>query len=78
MLKSNILLNPNFQIACGVNLIIMMTMATIVPAFPGIMQRFDIDEGAVGLLITAFSIPAFIFGPVGGLSPIDWVEKGYW
>jgi ACDE family multidrug resistance protein len=67
MPKSSILLNPNFQLACGVNLMIMMTMAVIVPAFPGIMQKFNIDENAVGLLITAFSIPTFIFGPMGGV-----------
>ena len=67
MSKTSIFLNHNFQIACGLSLTIMMMVAAIAPAFPGIMQYFNIDEKSVGMLITAFSIPSFIFGPLGGI-----------
>jgi ACDE family multidrug resistance protein len=62
-----ILSNTNFQIVCSVSLLTMMMVAGIVPAFPSIMQRFGIGEQAVGLLITGFSLPAFLFGPIGGV-----------
>lgn len=64
---NRILRNRNFQIVSATSLLIMMMVAAIVPAFPVIMQKFNVDEAAVGLLITAFSLPTFIFGPLGGI-----------
>jgi ACDE family multidrug resistance protein len=67
MQEINIYRDHNFQIVCSVGLIVMMTVAAIVPAFPKIVEAFEINKQTVGLLITAFSLPCFLFAPLGGI-----------
>jgi len=67
MEENNIYHNHNFQIVCSVGLMVMMSVAAIVPAFPEIVKTFRITEQSVGLLITVFTLPCFLFAPLGGI-----------
>jgi ACDE family multidrug resistance protein len=67
--------NHNFQLAAGVNLLTMMTVVIIVPAFPKIVETFGISDQSVGMLITAFTLPVFLFAPVAGVMADRWGRK---
>lgn len=67
MQQINIYRDRNFLIVCSIGLMVMMTVATIVPAFPKIVEAFELKEQTVGLLITAFTLPCFLFAPLGGI-----------
>ena len=60
-------LNRNYQISMSGSLMVMMIAAPIVPAFPKIISAFGISEQSVGLLLTAYTLPCFFFGPLGGV-----------
>jgi len=59
--------NRNFQIVCGVGLIGMMMVSMIVPAFPRIVETLGATEQSIGLLITAYTLPGFLFAPLAGI-----------
>ncbi len=59
--------NRNFLIACSGNLMVMMIAAPIVPAFPKMVEVLGVTTQSVGLIITAYTLPNFIFGPLGGI-----------
>jgi ACDE family multidrug resistance protein len=67
MREISICRDRNFLIICSVGLMLMMTVATIVPAFPKIVEAFELNEQTVGLLITVFTLPCFLFAPLGGI-----------
>ncbi|MFC1845970.1 MFS transporter [Chloroflexota bacterium] len=67
MAETNIYRNHNFLIACGVNLMGMMCVAVIVPAFPQMVDALGIGEQSIGLVITAFTLPGFLFAPLAGI-----------
>ena len=60
-------LNRNYQISMSGSILVMMIAAPIVPAFPRIIEAFGISEQSVGLLLTAYTAPCFICGPLGGI-----------
>lgn len=51
----------------GVTLIAVMGIASITPAFPGIISYFGISTQQVGLLIAAFTLPGVFLTPVTGV-----------
>jgi MFS family permease len=51
----------------GVTLIAVMGIASITPAFPGIISYFGISTQQVGLLIAAFTLPGVFLTPVTGI-----------
>ena len=67
--------NRNFQLAAGANLLTMMAVSIIVPAFPKIVEVFGISDQSVGLLISAFTLPGFLFCPVAGVMADRWGRK---
>ena len=67
MTEISIYCNRNFQIALGASIVMMMMVATIVPAFPKVMEAFKLTEQSVGLLITVHTLPGFLFAPLGGI-----------
>jgi ACDE family multidrug resistance protein len=67
--------NHNFQLAAGLGLLVMMTVSIIVPAFPKIVEAFGISNQSVGLLISAFTLPGFLFCPVTGIMADRWGRK---
>ncbi len=56
-----------FQIIVGVSLVAFMGIPSITPAFPKIVQDLDISPQMVGLLITAFTLPNVLLGPILGV-----------
>jgi ACDE family multidrug resistance protein len=67
MTDTKIYCNHNFLIAISASMMVMMIAAAIVPAFPSIIATFNINAQDVGLLITAYTLPSFLFGPLGGV-----------
>ena len=60
-------LEKNVIIIFGVTLIAVMGIASITPAFPGIIQYFGISIQQVGWLIAAFTLPGIFLTPVTGI-----------
>jgi len=45
----------------------MMMVAIIVPAFPKMVEALGVSEQSIGLLITAYTLPGFLFAPLAGI-----------
>ena len=60
-------IEKNMIIIFGVTLIAVMGIASITPAFPGIIQYFGISTQQVGWLIAAFTLPGIFLTPVTGI-----------
>ncbi|MGE5394414.1 MAG: MFS transporter [Candidatus Saccharibacteria bacterium] len=60
-------LEKNVLIIFGVTLIAVMGIASITPAFPGIIKYFGISIQQVGWLIAAFTLPGIFLTPVTGI-----------
>jgi len=67
MTNTKVYCNHNFLIAISASMMVMMIAAAIGPAFPKIVETVGINEQDVGLLITAYTFPSFLFGPLGGV-----------
>ena len=68
MSKSNSFgIEKNRFIIFGVTLIAVMGIASITPAFPGIIKYFGISTQQVGWLIAAFTLPGIFLTPVSGI-----------
>ncbi len=59
--------DPNLNIVFGVTLLAVMGVSSIAPVFPSVARELDIPLGAVGLLITVFTLPGIILTPVLGV-----------
>ncbi|MCB2221508.1 MAG: MFS transporter [Bacteroidetes bacterium] len=62
-----LLRDNNLHIIFSITLIAVMGVASITPAFPTIIEKFNIDREKIALLITAFTIPGVILTPVMGV-----------
>lgn len=60
-------IEKNVIIIFGVTLIAVMGIASITPAFPGIIKYFGISTQQVGWLIAAFTLPGIFLTPVTGI-----------
>ncbi len=60
-------IEKNVVIIFGVTLIAVMGIASITPAFPGIIRYFGISTQQVGWLIAAFTLPGVFLTPVTGI-----------
>lgn len=60
-------IEKNMAIIFGVTLIAVMGIASITPAFPGIIKYFGISTQQVGWLIAAFTLPGVFLTPVTGV-----------
>lgn len=60
-------IEKNMVIIFGVTLIAVMGIASITPAFPGIISYFGISTQQVGWLIAAFTLPGVFLTPVTGV-----------
>jgi len=63
-LKPRLYLNRNLQIIFALTLMGVMGVVSITPAFPLIIEHFNINYKQVGLLITAFTLPGIFLTPV--------------
>ncbi|MFV0593828.1 MAG: MFS transporter [Draconibacterium sp.] len=67
MSSESVFKNKNLYIIFGITLIAMMGVASITPAFPDIIQYFDISPQQVGGLIVAFTLPGVFLTPFTGI-----------
>ena len=65
--ESTFAIEKNMIIIFGVTLIAVMGIASITPAFPGIIKYFGISTQQVGWLIAAFTLPGIFLTPVSGI-----------
>ncbi|MCC5623075.1 MFS transporter [Nostoc sp. CHAB 5715] len=70
-----IYLELNFQIICAVVLIAVLGVSSVTPAFPKLAKDLNINPKNLGLLITAFTLPSLILGPVVGILADRWGRK---
>jgi MFS family permease len=55
------------QVIFGSSVLMIMGMSLIYPVLPVIADVLEIGEGSIGLLITAFTLPAVFLSPIGGM-----------
>lgn len=60
-------LDLNFQIVCAVTLIGVLGVSSVTPAFPSLARALNIQPQNLGLLVTTFTLPSLILGPVIGV-----------
>lgn len=60
-------IEKNMIIIFGVTLIAVMGIASITPAFPGIIKYFGISTQQIGWLIAAFTLPGIFLTPITGI-----------
>jgi predicted MFS family arabinose efflux permease len=59
--------DKNLLIIFTVSLITFLVLASIPPAFPKIIQALNVPPQKIGLLISVFSLPSLVFGPIVGV-----------
>jgi MFS family permease len=57
----------NMIVIFGVTLVAVMGIASITPAFPGMIKHFGITPQQIGWLIAAFTLPGIFLTPVTGI-----------
>jgi MFS transporter, ACDE family, multidrug resistance protein len=62
-----IYLELNFQIICAVVLIAVIGVSSVTPAFPKLAKDLNVNPKNLSLLITAFTLPSLILGPIIGI-----------
>ena len=60
-------LDQNFLIICAVALIAVLGVSSVTPAFPKLAQALNINPKNIGLLVTAFTLPTLVLGPIIGV-----------
>lgn len=60
-------LDQNFLIICAVALIAVLGVSSVTPAFPKLAQSLNINPKDIGLLVTAFTLPTLVLGPIIGV-----------
>lgn len=59
--------DKNLRIIFGVSLIAILGVASVTPAFPKLAQALNVPPENIGLLVTVFTFPTVILGPVLGI-----------
>lgn len=59
--------NKNLQIVFGVSLIAVLGVASVTPAFPTLAAALEVPPEKIGLLVTVFTLPTVLLGPVLGI-----------
>jgi MFS transporter, ACDE family, multidrug resistance protein len=62
-----IYLELNFQIICAVVLIAVIGVSSVTPAFPKLAKDLNVNPKNLSLLITVFTLPSLILGPIIGI-----------
>ncbi|MGB3683834.1 MAG: MFS transporter [Rubrobacteraceae bacterium] len=57
----------NLHVLFAITLMAVLGVTSVTPAFPRIVEAFDITRGQVGLLITMFTLPGIVLTPVLGI-----------
>ncbi|MFN6538612.1 MAG: MFS transporter [Nostoc sp. EkiNYC01] len=73
--KKHVYLELNFQIVCAVSLIAVIGVSSVTPAFPKLVKELNINPQNLGLLITFFTFPSLVLGPIIGIFADRWGRK---
>lgn len=57
----------NLQLIFAISLMAVLGVATVTPAFPQLAEALEVPAKNLGLLITAFTFPTVILGPIIGI-----------
>ena len=59
--------DKNLLIVFAVSLIAVLGVGSVTPAFPNLAQALNVPQKNIGLLVTVFTLPAFLLGPIIGV-----------
>jgi MFS family permease len=65
--EKSLIRDTNLQLIFLVTLFAVMGVASLAPAFPKIIEFFQITKKQVGLLITVFTLPGVFLAPFMGI-----------
>jgi len=65
--QKKLYLDKNFKIICAVSLMGVLGVSSITPAFPKLAQALNVNPKNIGFLVTAFTFPSLILGPIIGV-----------
>lgn len=65
--SQNLHQDKNLQIVFGVSLIAILGVSSVTPAFPKLAEALDVPPESIGLLVTVFTFPTVVLGPVLGI-----------
>ncbi|OUL18772.1 MFS transporter [Nostoc sp. T09] len=57
----------NFQIICAICLVAVLGVSSVTPVFPTLAKALNINPKSLGLLVTVFTLPSLILGPIVGI-----------
>jgi len=60
-------LDTNLQIMGGVTLMVIMGVSSIMPVLPTLVRDLGVSPGAIGLVITSFTLPGVVLSPIAGV-----------
>lgn len=66
-MDNSLLKNQNLYMIFSITLFAVMGVSSITPAFPSIIEYFDLTAQEVGYLITAFTLPGVLLAPFMGV-----------
>jgi MFS transporter, ACDE family, multidrug resistance protein len=58
----------SLQVIFGSSVMMIMGASLVYPVLPVIAEAFDIGDGNIGLVLTAFTVPAIFLSPVAGMA----------
>jgi ACDE family multidrug resistance protein len=59
--------SASLQVIFGSSVMMIMGVSLVYPVLPVIEEALKIGKGQIGLVLTAFTVPAIFFSPLGGL-----------
>ena len=65
--RNNLYQDRNLLIIFGVSLIAILGVASVTPAFPKLEKALNVPPQNIGLLVTVFTFPTVILGPIIGI-----------
>lgn len=65
--QKNLYQDKNLLIVFAVSLIAVLGVGSVTPAFPKLAQALNVPQQNIGLLVTVFTLPAFLLGPIIGV-----------
>jgi MFS transporter, ACDE family, multidrug resistance protein len=65
--KQNLFQDPNLLIIFAISLIAILGVASVTPTFPSLRAALNVPVANIGLLITVFTLPTLILGPLIGI-----------
>ena len=63
----NLFQDPNLFIIFAISLIAILGVSSVTPTFPSLRTALDVPVESIGLLITVFTLPTLILGPIIGV-----------